>query len=184
MEILVYGTVQSASLLLMAAGFSLVYGVSRLPNFAHGAIYVATGYVAWVLANRAHLPYPLAALLALAAAAGAGVVIYRLVLRRIRGMEISEVIATWAVGLAILEGLRWAGLRGARPSRMAASRRAASSTATSSSITSMTPRMLSSPSIVGAATSRSPRSSLTRASTCASMSRFTCRRRARADRSS
>lgn len=113
MEILLYGTVQSASLLLMAAGFSLVYGVSRLPNFAHGAIYVATGWVAWALAHRAHLPYPLAAFLALVAAAVAGALIYSLVLRRIRGMEVSEVIATWAVGLAILEGLRWAGLRGA-----------------------------------------------------------------------
>ncbi len=113
MEILVYGTVQSAALLLMALGFSLVYGVSRLPNFAHGALYVATGYAAWVLHHRAGLPYPAAALCALAAAALGGVLIYRLVLRRVRGMEISEVIATWALGLAILEGLRWAGLRGA-----------------------------------------------------------------------
>jgi branched-chain amino acid transport system permease protein len=110
-EILVYGTVQSASLLLMALGFSLVYGVCRLPNFAHGAIYVFTGFVAWHLAQ--FFPYPVAALGALAAAAGLGVLIYQLVLRFIRGMEIAEVIATWAVGLGILEGLRWAGLRGA-----------------------------------------------------------------------
>jgi branched-chain amino acid transport system permease protein len=112
LEILVYGTVQSASLLLMAFGFSLVYGVSRLPNFAHGAIFVLTGYVAWLLRDRAHLPYLLAALLALLAAALAGVLIYQLVLKRIRGMEMSEVIATYAIGLVILEGLRWAGLRG------------------------------------------------------------------------
>lgn len=112
MEILLYGTVQSASLLLMAFGFSLVYGVSRLPNFAHGAIYVFTGFAAWNLAHRWGLPYPLAALLALAAAALVGALIYQLVLKRIRGMEVSEVIATWAVGLVILEGLRFAGLRG------------------------------------------------------------------------
>ncbi len=113
MEILLYGTVQSASLLLMAFGFALVYGISRLPNFAHGAIYVFTGFVAWNLANRWHVPYFLAAVGALAAAALVGVVIYQLVLKRVRGMEISEVIATWAIGLALLEGLRWAGLRGA-----------------------------------------------------------------------
>jgi branched-chain amino acid transport system permease protein len=35
-----------------------------------------------------------------------------LVLKRVRGMEMSEVIATYAIGLAILEGLRWAGFRG------------------------------------------------------------------------
>lgn len=112
MEILLYGTILSAKLLLMAFGFSLVYGISRLPNFAHGAIYVFTGYVAWLLMHRLHLPFLLAALLALLAAAALGVLIYQVVLRRIRGMEMSEVIATFAIGLAILEGLRFAGLRG------------------------------------------------------------------------
>jgi branched-chain amino acid transport system permease protein len=112
LEILVYGTVQSASLLLMAFGFSLVYGISRLPNFAHGALFVLTGYVAWLLRDRAHLPYLLAGLLALAAVGLVGVLIYQVVLKRIRGMEMSEVIATYAIGLVILEGLRWAGLRG------------------------------------------------------------------------
>ena len=112
MEILIYGTIQSASLLLMAFGFSLVYGICRLPNFAHGALYVFTGYVAWVFLNKAGLPYPLAALLALVAAAALGVLIYQIVLIRIRGMEMSEVIATYAIGLVILEGLRYVGLRG------------------------------------------------------------------------
>lgn len=112
MEILLYGAVQSASLLLMAFGFSLVYGISRLPNFAHGSLYVFTGYAAWAGVNRLGLPFFWAALLAVGAAALLGGLLYQLVLRRIRGMEVSEVIATYAVGLAILEGLRWAGLRG------------------------------------------------------------------------
>lgn len=113
MEVLVYGIVGSVSLLLMAIGFSLVYGISRLPNFAHGALYVASGYAAWFFYHRWHLPYPLAAALAVAFAALSGVAIYQLVLKRVRGQEVSEVVATYAVGLAILEGLRWAGLRGA-----------------------------------------------------------------------
>jgi branched-chain amino acid transport system permease protein len=112
LDILVYGTVQSVSLLLMAFGFSLVYGISRLPNFAHGALYIFTGYAAWVFLNRLNLPYLFAVLCAVVAAALLGLLIDRLVLRRIRGMEMSEVIATYAIGLAILEGLRWAGLRG------------------------------------------------------------------------
>jgi branched-chain amino acid transport system permease protein len=113
LEILLYGTVQSASLLLLALGFSLVYGVSRLPNFAHGATYVFTGFAAWWLMNRLRMPYAAAVILALAAAAVAGALLYQVVLKRIRGMETSEVIATYAIGLAILEGLRWAGFRGA-----------------------------------------------------------------------
>ena len=104
MEIVVYGIVQSATLLLMAFGFSLVYGISRLPNFAHGAIYVFTGYVAWYFMHETGLPFLPAAVLALLAAGLLGVLIYQLVLKRIRGMEMSEVIATYAVGLMILEG--------------------------------------------------------------------------------
>lgn len=112
MDILIYGFIQSVSLILMAFGFSLVYGVSRLPNFAHGALYVLTGFLAWVFLHRAGLPYPVAVVLALASAALAGVLIYQLVLKRVRGLEVSEVIATYAIGLAILEGLRWSGFRG------------------------------------------------------------------------
>lgn len=112
MDILIYGFIQSVSLILMAIGFSLVYGVSRLPNFAHGAIYVLTGFGAWILLNQVGLPYPLAVAGALAGAALLGVLIYQVVIKRVRGLEISEVIATYAIGLAILEGLRWAGFRG------------------------------------------------------------------------
>jgi branched-chain amino acid transport system permease protein len=112
MEIVVYGVINSVSLALMALGFSLVYGVSRLPNFAHGAIYVLTGYIAWLLINRAHLSYPLAILLSLLFSGLIGAAMYQLILVRVRGMPISEIIASYAIGLAILEGLRWGGLRG------------------------------------------------------------------------
>jgi branched-chain amino acid transport system permease protein len=112
MEILIYGVVQSVSLLLMAFGFSLVYGVSRLPNFAHGALYVFSGFAAWMVLNRLNLPFLAALVLAPLASAIVGMVIYQVVLRRVRGMEMSEVIATYAIGLAMLEGLRWAGFRG------------------------------------------------------------------------
>ncbi len=112
LDILVYGFIQSVALLLMASGFSLVYGVSRLPNFAHGALYVLAGFASWAFLNRLGLPYPLALLAGPLVAALGGVLLYQLVLRRIRGMEMSEVIASYAVGLAILEGLRWGGFRG------------------------------------------------------------------------
>ncbi len=65
-DIAVYGFIQCVALILMAFGFCLVYGVSRLPNFAHGALYVLTGFIAWILVERAGLPYLLAAGLAIA----------------------------------------------------------------------------------------------------------------------
>jgi len=38
MDILIYGVINSIALALMALGFALVYGISRVPNFAHGAL--------------------------------------------------------------------------------------------------------------------------------------------------
>ncbi|HDS16718.1 MAG TPA: branched-chain amino acid ABC transporter permease [Proteobacteria bacterium] len=112
MEIIIYGLVNSFQLILIAFGFTLVYGVSRLPNFAHGAIYVFTGFVAWVMMHKLSLPYFPAALLAVASAALVGVIIYQFILKRIRGMSMNEIIATYAIGVALIETLRWLGFKG------------------------------------------------------------------------
>src|SRR3990172_503147 len=111
MDILIYGIINSFSLALMAIGFTLVYGISRLPNFAHGALYVITGFLVWSLVHLLKLNYVLSILLALAIMGLVGAAIYRFVLIRVRGMATSEIIATYALGLAILEFLRWRGFR-------------------------------------------------------------------------
>jgi len=112
MDILIYGIINSFSLALMAIGFTLVYGTSRLPNFAHGALYVVTGFGVWWFLNKLHLNYIVAIPLALVLMGLIGAAIYRFVLIRVRGMATSEIIATYALGLAILEFLRWAGFKG------------------------------------------------------------------------
>lgn len=113
MEIVVYGIINSVTLSLISLGFTLVYSISRVPNFAHGALYIAAGYLTWLFLNKfTGMPYVMAILLGIAITSAVGAFIYQFVLVRIRGMEISEIIATYAIGLAILEGLRWGGLRG------------------------------------------------------------------------
>jgi branched-chain amino acid transport system permease protein len=112
MDILIYGIINSFSLALMAIGFTLVYGISRLPNFAHGALYVVTGFLVWSLIHLLKLNYILSIILALVIMGLIGAAIYRFVLIRVRGMATSEIIATYALGLAILEFLRWAGFKG------------------------------------------------------------------------
>ena len=79
----------------------------------HGALYVLAGYLCWFFLNRLGIPFWAAGLLSLIMVAAIGAAIYRFLLFRIRSMTISEVIASYALGLAILEGLRWGGLKGA-----------------------------------------------------------------------
>ena len=112
MAILIYGTINSVALALMALGFALVYGISRVPNFAHGALYVITGFIAWSLLRALGLNYFFSIVLAIIAIGVVGALIYQFVLIRVRGMAISEIIASYAIGLAILEGLRWGGFKG------------------------------------------------------------------------
>ncbi len=113
MELLIYGIVNSINLIMMSIGFALAYGVSRVPNFAHGALFILTGYMTWVFYNSLGLPYFLAILLSLILIGALGAALYQFVLIRVRGMPISEIIASFGVSLAILEFLRWSGLRGA-----------------------------------------------------------------------
>jgi branched-chain amino acid transport system permease protein len=112
MHILIYGIINSFSLALMAIGFTFVYGISRLPNFAHGALYVVTGFAVWWFLHFLKINYVAAIILALILMGLVGAAIYRFVLIRVRGMATSEIIATYALGLAVLEGLRWGGFKG------------------------------------------------------------------------
>ncbi|MEJ2157208.1 MAG: branched-chain amino acid ABC transporter permease [Desulfobacteraceae bacterium] len=112
MDIIIYGTINSIALALYALGFAMVYGVSRLPNFAHGALYVLSGFIVWTFLNTLGLNYFVSIVLAMVVAGLLGAMLYQFVLIRVRGMEISEIIASYAIGLAILEGLRWGGFKG------------------------------------------------------------------------
>jgi branched-chain amino acid transport system permease protein len=112
MDIVIYGLINSVALALTALGFALVYGTSRLPNFSHGALYVVCGFITWTFLRVLKLPYVVSIGLAILITAVIGGLIYQFVLIRIRGMAISEIIASYAIGLAILEGFRWGGFKG------------------------------------------------------------------------
>jgi branched-chain amino acid transport system permease protein len=109
---LIYGFINSIILALIALGFSLTFGISGVSNFAYGAMYIMAGYAVWIMINLLGLPFPLAAILSVILTALFGLALYRLVLLRVRGMVISEVIATFGVGLAILETFRYLGFTG------------------------------------------------------------------------
>src|SRR3972149_1026145 len=111
-SLLVYGLINSVTLAITALGFSLTYGISRVANFAHGALYVLAGFSAWFFLNRLHLNYYLAALLAIVLISLIGAAIYRFALIRVRGMPLLEIIVTFALGTAALEALRYFGFLG------------------------------------------------------------------------
>ena len=112
MGLLIYGIINSIVFALVAIGFALVYGISGQPNFAHGALYVLAGFLTWTFLLKLGLNYAGSIILSLIIIAAVGAALYRFMLIRIRGMEASEIIASFAIGLALMEGLRFVGFRG------------------------------------------------------------------------
>jgi branched-chain amino acid transport system permease protein len=49
---LVNGLADASTLFLVAAGLSLIFGVTRIVNFAHGSFYMFGMYVAYSIASR------------------------------------------------------------------------------------------------------------------------------------
>jgi branched-chain amino acid transport system permease protein len=99
------GLSYGSTLFLVSAGLTLIFGVTRVVNFAHGALYMLGAYCAVSL--TAALPAtPLGffggVLLAALAVAVAGILVEVLVLRRIYAVpEIFQLLATFGVALIV-----------------------------------------------------------------------------------
>lgn len=93
-------------------GFNLTLGISGVANFAYGSLYVLAAFGTWSLMNILEFPYLLSVITAISFTALLSGLVYRLFLLRLRGMIVSEVIVTFAMGMAILEGFRYLGFVG------------------------------------------------------------------------
>jgi branched-chain amino acid transport system permease protein len=109
---IVYAVINSVILILMSIGFNLTFGISGVSNFAYGALYILAAFVTWILLYLVGFPYLVSALLSIIFTAFVGALMYRFILMRVRGQALSEVIATFGIGLAILELFRYLGFIG------------------------------------------------------------------------
>ncbi len=106
------GLASAASLFMIAAGLSIIFGVTRIVNFAHGSLYMLGAYVAYSLTGRlaagTALGFWASVLLAALAVGLIGVVVEVLVLRRIyRAPELFQLLATFGVVLVVQDAALW-----------------------------------------------------------------------------
>jgi branched-chain amino acid transport system permease protein len=101
------GLAAASSLFLLAAGLSLIFGVSRIVNFAHGSLFMLGMYLSvWLAASIGYWPSVGIAALAVA---GAAALIEMLVLRRLyKAPELLQLLATFALVLLIRDLALWA----------------------------------------------------------------------------
>ncbi|OUL98127.1 branched-chain amino acid ABC transporter permease [Variovorax sp. JS1663] len=91
---------------IVASGFTLVFGLMRNVNLAHGSLYLLGGYVAFVVADRTGW-WILALAAGFAVAALGGLLIQLLVLRHMQGQELRQTLVTIALSIVIADLLLW-----------------------------------------------------------------------------
>ncbi len=107
---LLNGLAGASSLFLVAAGLSLIFGVTRIVNFAHGSFFMVGIYVAYSLVANlgATVGFWPSLLLAALAVGVLGALVEVLLLRRIyKAPELFQLLATFALGLVIKDGVLW-----------------------------------------------------------------------------
>jgi branched-chain amino acid transport system permease protein len=84
---------------LVASWFTLIFGLMRVTNMAHGAFYLLGGYIGFEVSERTGNWY-LGVLAGALAVAVLGIAVQQLLLRRIQGQDLREALVT--IGLAIV----------------------------------------------------------------------------------
>lgn len=96
----VNGLVVGLLYLLMAVGFTLVFGVMRIVNFAHGEFYMLGAFSAYFMTAHLGLPFLPALAVTFAGAVLLGITLEWLILKPFRNDELNGMIAT--IGLAMI----------------------------------------------------------------------------------
>ena len=107
---LLNGLAGASSLFLVSAGLSLIFGVTRIVNFAHGSFFMVGTYTAYSLVATlgGAVGFWPALLLAALAVGLLGAAVEVLLLRRLyREPELFQLLATIALGLVIKDGVLW-----------------------------------------------------------------------------
>ena len=94
------GLVTGTFYALSALGLTLVFGLMRVVNFAHGELYVVGGLIGWALTAVLGLNYFLALIVVIAVLAAGGYLIDQVLIARVRGQG-EEPTILLTIGLSI-----------------------------------------------------------------------------------
>src|SRR6188508_508150 len=101
---LMLGLVNGAFYAMLSLGLAVIFGLLDIVNFAHGALYMVGAFVAWILLDKWGVGYWWALFLAPLAVGVLGVIIERLFLKRLYGLDpLYGLLLTFGLAL-ILEG--------------------------------------------------------------------------------
>lgn len=97
---LLNGLTLAALLFIVASGFTLIFGLLRIVNLAHGALYLFGGYIGYTVASLTG-SFVIGILAAMACVALMGVALDQGLLRFVRGFELRQVLLTLGVAFVL-----------------------------------------------------------------------------------
>jgi branched-chain amino acid transport system permease protein len=102
-DIIIGGLISGSTYALLAIGFSLVFGVARIVNFAHTAFYMLAAYCIYVLGQKMGIHPAWGMIAAIVVVSLLGMVCYKVFVNPIREHEGAVLIATIALGMIFQE---------------------------------------------------------------------------------
>jgi branched-chain amino acid transport system permease protein len=102
---IVNGLVLGSGYACVALGWTILLGVARLVNFAHGQLYMLGAFVTWYAMVKAGMPYPVAILAAIIALAILGVLLQSAMMRLVMTQNLTSLmIVTLGFGYVLQGG--------------------------------------------------------------------------------
>lgn len=100
-QITVNGLMAGLLYTLMALGFTLIFGIMRIVNFAHGELYMSAAYIVFALSAVLGLNYFVALVLAASAIGCFGMILERGLFRPLYGNELHGMIMALGVSITL-----------------------------------------------------------------------------------
>ena len=94
-----------AFIVLATVGLAVIFGMMGIINLAHGE-FILIGAYGTTFAAAAGLPLPVAMLVGVAATTAFGLVLERLLIRRLYGRLLDSMVVTWGVSLVLIQLVR------------------------------------------------------------------------------
>jgi branched-chain amino acid transport system permease protein len=106
MVTLLNGLTLASLYFIVASGFTLVFGLMRNVNLAHGSLYLLGGYIGFIVAERTGW-WLLAVAAGFAVAAVAGLALQLLVLRHMQNQDLRQTMVTIGISIIVADILLW-----------------------------------------------------------------------------
>lgn len=97
---LLNGLTFAALLFVVAAGFTLIFGLLRIVNLSHGALYLFGGYIGYTVATKTGSMF-IGGIAAMASVALMGLILDQTLLRFVRGVDLRQVLLTLGVAFVL-----------------------------------------------------------------------------------